>query len=274
MALPLPQEESLPKKDMRALLQALPTHSDIVALPTRTDIESLILRLEETHRRDIQEVRGEISNIVERVSTGETVVTSLEGRVLALEQSRDQHRDAAVALQLHLEDIEDWSRRNNLRLRGILEDTGMGDLEGTVRGIFRTILEDQEAHVLLDRAQGPRSEDPTRPRDIVCRLHRYTQKETILRRTWDYGDMEIEGSLIRILPDLSRATLKQRALLRSLLDLAKQNGFTYRWGYPFAVMFRKDTSAFTLQTATDLPALFRFLGAKQIPVPDWLQLLP
>lgn len=79
---------------------------------------------------------------------------------------------------------------------------------------------------------------------------------------------------MRILPDLSRATLKRRAMLHPVLDLAKQRGLTYRWGYPLAVTFRKDISAFTLQTAADLLAIFRFREAEPIPVPDWLQIIP
>lgn len=62
--------------------------------------------MEETHRLDIQEMRGEVSTLVERISLGETSVASLEVRVAALEHSRDQHRDTAISLQLHLEDIE------------------------------------------------------------------------------------------------------------------------------------------------------------------------
>lgn len=110
------------------------------ALPTRSDIEALILRLEETHRRDIQEVRGEVSNLTERVVSGEESVSSLEARVAALEQARDHHHKSAVSLQLHLEDVEDRSRRYNLRLRGIPEAAEMEDVRARVTAIFRGVL--------------------------------------------------------------------------------------------------------------------------------------
>lgn len=237
-------------ESIRALLQAL---------PTRMDIEALILRLEETHRRDIQEVRGEVSTLADRITSGEELVTTLERRVLALEQSRGQHRDTAIALELHLEDVEDRIRRQNLRLRGIPEETEMETLGDAVLGVCRMILGDRDADIQLDRvhrALGPHSTDPSRPRDVVVRFHRYIQKESVLRQAWEHGDVEMAGTQVRILPDLSRATLKLRAMLRPVLDLAKQRGLTYRWGYPLAVTFRKDTTAFTLQTAADLPALF------------------
>lgn len=156
-----------------------------------------------------------------------------------------------MALQLHLEDIEDRSCRNNLQLRGIPEDTDTENLGETVKGIFRTVLEDPDADVMLDRehsAQGPRCTGPTRPRNVVCLLHRYTQKKIILRHARDRGDVEAEGSQIRILPDLSRATLRRRAIPRPLVELAKQKDLTYHWGYPFAVAFHKHSSTFTFST--------------------------
>lgn len=138
-------------------------------------------------------------------------------------------------------------------------------------GIFRDVLGDPDAKIELERAHravGPKPTEPDRPRDVVCRLHHYVQKEAILRQAWDRVEVEVGGTQIWILPDLSRATLRRRAMLRPLLDLAKQTGHTYRWGYPLAVTLRKDTTAFTLQSAADLPALYRFLGAEPIQVPD------
>lgn len=111
-------------QDIRALLQAL---------PTRTNIEALILHLEETHHHNIQEVREDVSNIADRVTVGEASFSTLEYRVAALAQSRDYHRDTAIALQLHLEDIEDRSRRNNLRLCGIPEGTDTENLGEQLR---------------------------------------------------------------------------------------------------------------------------------------------
>lgn len=93
-------------QDIRSLLQAL---------PTRINIEAMILRLEETHRRDVQKVREDV--------TTETSLSILTNQVSALEQSQDAQRETTTALQLHLEKIEDRSRRKNLRLQGLPEAT-------------------------------------------------------------------------------------------------------------------------------------------------------
>lgn len=217
--------------DLRAILQALPTKADFEALPSKTDIETLIQRVEEAHARDIQEIREEMQTISERVDAGESSISALTQRVKDLEQSRETQAATAVDLQLHLEDLEDRSRRNNLRLRGIPEATGAEDLEATVLAILQGVLDTPQTSIELDRVHrtlGPRPSDPDRPRDVLCRVHRYTQKDLVLRKAWERGEVMFDGAEIKILPDLSRATLQRRAMLKPILELARGLGCTYR----------------------------------------------
>lgn len=254
--------------DLRAMLQAL---------PTRADIESLIQRVEEAHRRDIQEVKTELNTINTRVTTGENLTSALEARVLSLEQARESQAIEVQEMQLHIEEMEDRSRRNNLRLRGIPEATGSEDLAETVTAIFHRLLETPPPTLEIDRVHrtlGPRSADPARPRDVLCRLHRYAQKETILRKAWENGDIDFDGAHVQILPDISRATLQRRAMLKPALEAARSRGCTYRWGYPLAVIVRSDDSSFTLRSPADLPAFFTFLGSDPVQVPNWLMKIP
>lgn len=260
---PTPGQSRL-EDDLRAMLQAL---------PTRADIETLIQRVEEAHKRDIQEIKTDIQTIDHRVTTGESLTSALESRILSLEQAQESRDRELQEVQLHLEEMEDRSRRNNLRLRGIPEATESEDLAVTVTAIFHRLLETPPPTLEIDRvhrALGPKSTDPERPRDVLCRLHRYAQKEVILRAAWESGEVEFDGARVQILPDISRATLQRRAMLRPALEAARQQGCTYRWGYPLAVTFRSNQAAFTLRTPSDLPAFFTFLGTDPVPVPNWL----
>lgn len=111
---------------------------------------------------------------------------------MVLEQSRDSHCETIIALQLHLEDTKDRSRRNNLQLRGLPEAMSAEDLGETVAAIFLKVLETPPVMLELDRvhrALGSRSSDPGRPLDVVCRLHHYTQ-EDILRSVWEHRDVD------------------------------------------------------------------------------------
>lgn len=109
---------------------------------------------------------------------------------------------------------------------------------------------------------------------MVCRIHHYAHKETILKKAWKKGDVEFDGAQITIPPDLSRATPQWRAMLRLILEAARQSGITYRWGFPLSETFRKIQSFLTLHAKADIPALFTFIEITPITVPDWLQMIP
>lgn len=101
--------------------------------------------------------------------------------------------------QLHQEDMEDRSRRNNLRLRGPPEVTGAEDLTDTALAIFCSIdgveLPERVTLDRIHRALGPRRSDPARPRDVIFRLHYYTHKEQIIRKAWESGKRSSMESL-------------------------------------------------------------------------------
>lgn len=76
---------------------------------------------------------------------------------------------------------------------------------------------------------------------------------------------------LKILPNLSRATLQRQALLRLVLELACSLGLTYRWCFPLSTTFCKAQQFFTLRTHEGLST---FVETMPIPVPIWLQFLP
>lgn len=84
--------------------------------------------MEDAHWGDLEAVQ---------LTLGETSTTALE----KLEAARDSHAESTVDLQLHLEDSEEKSCRNNLWLRGLPEAIGTTDLRETVLAIFHRVLD-------------------------------------------------------------------------------------------------------------------------------------
>lgn len=82
------------------------------ALQTRADIDDS--RLEASHRRDIASVCTDITSLTERMGTGKAMVTALEKRLKQVKDTQAIQAASVLAQQLHLEKIEDRSRRNNL----------------------------------------------------------------------------------------------------------------------------------------------------------------
>lgn len=113
----------------------------LCSLPSKADIEAIAGHLEATHQREVKAVRTEVQ-VTARVSAGETALTTMDKRLAELEAAQRSHMEATIAMQLHMEDLEDRSRRNNVRIKGLPEATGSEDLPETVSAIIAQLLED------------------------------------------------------------------------------------------------------------------------------------
>lgn len=71
----------------------------------------------------------------------------------------------------------------------------------------------------INRALGPQGRDTGPPRDVVCCLVSFPQKEGILRKAHNRGRLMHQGTEVKIYQDLSSVTLQRRKELRPLLDL-------------------------------------------------------
>lgn len=108
-----------------------------------------------------------------------------------------------------------------------------------------------------------------RPRDTLCRVHFYIIKEEIIRKAWSLGTIDSNGATIQILPDLSKYTLQMRRSMKLLLDKLREEGATYRWGFPFSLHIQKGQQFFVLRAHTQLPDMFTRLSMTPILLHDW-----
>ncbi|KAG9467791.1 hypothetical protein GDO78_014290 [Eleutherodactylus coqui] len=116
--------------------------------------------------------------------------------------------------------------------------------------------------------------DPDWPRDIICRVHRYRVKETIMKRAWKVSPIQFQGRYVQLFPDLSQLTLMKRKSLRPLLDTLHQHNIEYMWGFPFRLQVRHGGRLIVLRNPGDLA---KFSAALDIPmqtIQDWPYLQP
>lgn len=252
-------------------LQSLGTY--LQSIPTKKDFEGYVTRLEESYKQEIRVLKHDIQDIGVRVDEIERRTNDLSAC------ARDHH--SAIQFLLHreeehsmlMDDIENRNRRNNIRIRGIPESVATKDLDPTLQRLFAAILEvSTPTPIELDRAHrslGPRPSDADRPRDIICRVHYYRQKEAIMLAMRSRNSIDFEGHPVSILQDLSRRTLQLRRALRPLLEALRERNILYRWGYPFALTARKENKSASFRGLGDLP---HFLSTFELPVislPDW-----
>lgn len=245
----------------------------LAAIPTKSDMEGYIKRLESAYRSEIQAITTNISQISDQVQRIEGEVATVSSHQATQDNVIGQHTQQIHMLFAIAEDHENRNRRNNLRVRGIPESVPTAQILPTLKRLFNNLLEVADTSPLeIDRAHrtlGPKNQDPNRPRDILCRMHYFTVKEQILRKARDRGDITLDGCQVQLLSDLSKMTLDKRRALRPLLDMLREHGIPYSWGYPFQLQVRRDGSLLVVHTPADVPTFCMDLRLPSVNIRDW-----
>ncbi|KAJ1195727.1 hypothetical protein NDU88_004995 [Pleurodeles waltl] len=164
-------------------------------------ISSLIL--------ETKSMRSDIAGFQSRVAGLEHRMGALETHVA---KTRDRDQDI-LYLRSKITDLEDRSRRDNIRLFRIPENEEGPDVQAFLDSILPKLtsltcdppLEFQQAHRV-----GPKRPDrASRPRPIITCLLRHTQTRQLLQVARNHGAFRIDKYKIRITADYSKDTNKR-----------------------------------------------------------------
>lgn len=135
-----------------------------------------------------------------------------------------------------LADLEDRSRRNNLKLRGIPESVPPSQLLQYAQALFSTLIPEATASDLLvdriHRVPKPSFLPDDTPRDVLMRVHYYHIKDRILQASRKQKNIPQQYAAIRVLPDLSRHTLQFRRNLMTITKALRNHNILHKWKYP------------------------------------------
>ena len=125
-----------------------------------------------------------------------------------------------------MEYLENQSRRNNIRVNGIPEETDetWDDVERKVKVLVKETIgvdniEIERAHRVESRKKAPRGAVGNKPRTIVAKLREWKQRELILRKA-----RQAKPAGVYFSEDLALATLQRREALVPKLKAAKDEG--------------------------------------------------
>ncbi|CAH2327716.1 Hypothetical predicted protein [Pelobates cultripes] len=129
-------------------------------------------------RKDLQELGKRTSHVEDKCDEFATAHNDLATHV--------EHLATKVhKMEEKMADLEDRSRRNNLRLRGVPEEVANKDLPAYVRGLLHAFVPEVPTDMLLvDRVHHvpkPHHIAQAVPRDILLRAHYHHIKEHVLR---------------------------------------------------------------------------------------------
>lgn len=279
-------EETLQSSNADLLSTLDPSMQALIKLlPTRKDLDTILnVKLETQTERLEQFVEQKVGKVQEEVTKMSTKLTGLEEDMKKLKEiindtvdATQETKNAVSNLAFQVLDLENRNRRDNVRIRGIPEAIGPDELNETVLSIFNHYLDRPSKEPIkidrMHRVAVSRNARGGPPRDVICKLHHFPQKEAIIRGGWEKGPIEVRGAQVIILQDLAPKTLQMRKILKPLLEIARSKDIVYRWGFPFSLTLRKENRSFTLRTPAQLQGAFRFLDSPPIEITDWMAIL-
>lgn len=120
----------------------------------------------------------------------------------------------------------------------------------------------------------PRNLSSEIPRDIICRIHYYDEKELIMRKAREKAPMDFDGASLQFFPDLARETLERRRALRPLTELLRTSSINYRWGFPASLIAHKDGKMAILHFPEDLERFCLDINIPPPEFPGWQDAIP
>lgn len=189
--------------DQNALLQALTmlrTELKDFKQGMRCDLDEFKNDVKKVLKEDLLEFKGEVmqelqsqtTNIAEaqtRIADMELACLEMKETLLAVVKENSQMRDKVI-------DLESRSRRNNMRIYGVLEEKEGRSVMEFVNELFKrhlTLPEGLELRIQpAHKASIPKSPAVSSPRSIIVNFLEFHVKELVSRKAWQQK-IEING---------------------------------------------------------------------------------
>lgn len=227
------------------------------SLSTKADIASLLKAMSTMEQRLMglfAEVRAKVEGLEDRVQALEANQDSEATLGIQLDLRMTEIEKREKALEMKLDDVENRERRNNIRVLNVPELSN--EPPSAVPALLQKVIDElfqEEGGFKVDFDRAHRGANlGRRPRVIIARLHRYTDKQKILEKVRSRGHFLFQGQEIVFFPDLSLYTLDRRRECRPLTLWLRDKGVKYRWGFPFSLNFELEDTAYHLSYSHEI----------------------
>lgn len=214
---------------MSAIAKLLEDHRTALSADFKNTVSALEVKLDK--------IQSTVTEHNSKIASLETYANSLEERAQSLEATCTMLTESNSKLLTKVIDLESRSRRNNIRIVGLPES-----IEGPrPTTFFSELLVEVFGNGVLnsppecDRAHRSLSEKPKpgqRPRPVIIRLHRFQEKEKIVREARaKRGKLFYRGTPIAVFEDYAPEVMEDRSKYRDVMSEL------YRLGLRPALLF-------------------------------------
>lgn len=210
----------------------------------RASLQTDMLQCVANFKEEVQELGGRVDKIEHKM--GEFAASHN-----SLIDSHNEHDDQLENLKAKLADLEDRSRRNNLKLRGVPETVLNTHLNQYACDLIKAVLPSIPAsEVVIDRIHRlpkPSYLSDDIPRDVIMRVHFYHVKDQLMTSFRKNNQIPERFSRLQVYADLSQYTLQKRKSLLPITKALRNHEIVYRWGFPtkLTVTYNNTTTVIT-----------------------------
>ena len=184
-------------------------------------------------RRATESVESKMSTLITRINDVEKRVEYLEAGEAEREANPLATKTDIQLLWEKIEDMENRSRRNNVRFIGFPEGKEGGDAVKFLEELLPDMLELEGKHE-IERAhragQQPRPGD--RPRPMLAKFLRSSDRDLVLRAARIKGKLSWGNNNIMLFPDYSKATQMKRDKFKDCKKKLHERELSFRMLYP------------------------------------------
>lgn len=206
-----------------------------------------------TLRESIGTVNKDIGKIRAKVKENTTVLSS--------------HGSMLEELQRKLAEMEDRSRRCNLRIVGLVEGAeGANAVQFLAQSLpkWYPSLKDCPLEIMRAHRIRPRDDKRQGPRTLIFNVLRFTTCQSIMRAARK-KTIAVGGKNIRLSSDYSNYTLKKRQAFSHAMDMARAKGVDFSLHYPATLRVKVGMQTEFFESPADAEAFVNLQPALIIP---------
>lgn len=172
----------------------------------------------------------------ERLDTLETRVADTEDSQTTTHSNLLKMDEVLNIIRQKNEDLEARSRWNNVRITGIPESTAITNMEQYVETMMKDLFDpDLSSMFLIERAHrtlGPKPPPGAKPRPIIARVLNYRDRDMILRKARERGELQYQSNGLAIYPDFTAHVQAARREFLPAKQIFQKLGTKYTLIYP------------------------------------------
>lgn len=219
-------------------VSTVPTISDVFSAISscNTSLATMTLHMGGL-KADMALIRNDLQKINDRVEAAEGRISTVEDQLPSMQKTLKTATLQIAALLSKVDDLENRSRRSNIRLVGVPEKAEGRDpvafleswLSDTVgKDLLSPFFAIERSHRVPTRPLPPGAP----PRPMLIKLLNFRDRDTLLRAARDKGDLSINGQRVSLFPDFSGEIQKKRMLFLDIKKRLRALGVPYSMQFP------------------------------------------